>query len=41
MYEDTVRDLYRELNKDSVKKALSNVLQINIMNDINMKVNVI
>ena len=37
MYEDTVCDIYRELNKDSVKKALSTVLQTDILNDIEMK----
>ena len=40
VYEDTVRDIKKELNKDSVKKALSNVLQTDILNDIEMKIDV-
>ena len=40
VYEDTVRDIKKELNKDSVKKALSNVLQTDILNDIEMKIDI-
>lgn len=37
VFEDTVQDIRRELNKESVQKALSTVLQIDILNDIEMK----
>jgi hypothetical protein len=34
---DTVNDICKELNKDSVRKALGSVLQNDILNDIKMK----
>jgi hypothetical protein len=36
---DTVNDICRELNKDAVRRALSCVLQNDILNDIQMKFN--
>lgn len=41
MYEDTVKEIYKELNKEVVKKALKSVLEDNILNDIEMKMNVL
>jgi len=37
LYEDTIRQLKGELNKTNVKRALSSVLQNDILNDIQMK----
>jgi hypothetical protein len=39
VYGDTVKEIYKELNKDLVKKSLSTVLQTDILNDIEMKLN--
>lgn len=33
----TVNDIYKELNKDAVRRALSSVLQNDILNNIQMK----
>lgn len=40
LYEDAIRQLKNELNKETVKKALSSVLQNDILNDIQMKLNI-
>ena len=40
LYEDAIKQLKNELNKDTVKKALSSVLQNDILNDIQMKLNI-
>jgi hypothetical protein len=40
LYEDAIKQLKNELNKDTVKKALSCVLQNDILNDIQMKLNI-
>jgi hypothetical protein len=40
LYESAIRQLRQELNKQTVKKALSSVLQNDILNDIQMKLNV-
>jgi hypothetical protein len=37
LYEDTIRGIKTELNKDVVKKALKSVLQNDILNDIRMR----
>jgi hypothetical protein len=37
LYEDTIIQLKKELNKDTVKKALNSVLQNDILNTIEMK----
>ena len=37
LYEDTIKELKRELNKTTVKKALSSVLKNDILNNIEMK----
>lgn len=40
-YEDTIDQLKKELNKDTVKKALNSVLQNDILNTIEMKLKLI
>jgi hypothetical protein len=40
LYEDAIKQLKNELNKDTVKKSLSSVLQNDILNDIQMKLNI-
>jgi len=40
LYEDAISQLRKELNKGSVKKALSSVLQNDILNNIQMKLNI-
>lgn len=40
LYEDAIRQLRKELNKANVKKALSSVLQNDILNNIQMKLNI-
>ena len=40
-YEDTIDQLKKELNKDNVKRALNSVLQNDILNTIEMKLNLI
>ena len=40
LYEDAIAQLRKELNKDTVKKALSSVLQNDILNDIQMKLHI-
>ena len=37
IYEETISELRNELNKTNVKKALSSVLQNDILNNIEMK----
>jgi hypothetical protein len=41
VYEDTVSEIYRQLNRDSVKKALKTVLQNDVLNDIEMKISML
>jgi hypothetical protein len=40
LYEDAIKQLRKELNKGAVKKALSSVLQNDILNNIQMKLNI-
>jgi hypothetical protein len=40
LYEDAIKQLRKELNKGTVKKALSSVLQNDILNNIQMKLNI-
>jgi hypothetical protein len=40
LYEDAIKQLKKELNKITVKKALSSVLQNDILNDIQMKLDI-
>ena len=40
LYEDAIKELKKELNKTTVKKALSAVLKNDILNDIEMKLHV-
>ena len=40
LYEDAIKQLKKELNKGVVKKALSSVLQNDILNNIQMKLNI-
>lgn len=40
LYKQAIKDLKKELNKSNVKRALSSVLQNNILHDIQMKLNV-
>lgn len=40
LYENAIKQLRQELNKQNVKKALSSVLQNDILNDIQMKLNI-
>jgi len=40
LYEDAIKQLKKELNKITVKKALSSVLQNDILNNIQMKLNI-
>lgn len=40
LYEDAIKQLRKELNKGTVKKALSSVLQNDILNNIQMKLDI-
>lgn len=40
LYEDAIKQLRKEFNKGAVKKALSSVLQNDILNNIQMKLNI-
>lgn len=40
LYEDAIKQLRKELNKGAVKKALSSVLQNDILNNIQMKLDI-
>jgi hypothetical protein len=40
LYEDAIKQLKKELNKTNVKKALSSVLQNDILNNIQMKLHI-
>lgn len=37
LYEDTIQHMHKELNIDTIKKSISYVLRIDILNDVQMK----
>lgn len=41
LYEDAIKQLKNELNKENVKKALSSVLRNDILNNIEMKLTLV